>query len=114
MQGLLDASLMQNLQNRFCEANNVYLVCLSRERGVVTKAYGEKEELEYIHSIVNKNMHMSLMNKLLDHGIENVLEEDCGTDLVKMCGVSIRAGGKTEAIWIVIGIMEQPDAGVPS
>lgn len=43
MQGLLDASLMQNLQNRFCEANNVYLVCLSRERGVVTKAYGEKE-----------------------------------------------------------------------
>ena len=49
MQGLLDASLMQNLQNRFCEANNVYLVCLSRERGVVTKAYGEKEELEYIH-----------------------------------------------------------------
>lgn len=114
MQGLLDASLMQNLQNRFCEANNVYLVCLSRERGVVTKAYGEKEELEYIHSIVNKNMHMSLMNKLLDQGIENVLEEDCGTDLVKMCGVSIRAGGKTEAIWIVIGIMEQPDTSVPS
>lgn len=114
MQGLLDASLMQNLQNRFCEANNVYLVCLSRERGVVTKAYGEREELEYIHSIVNKNMHLSLMNKLLDQGIENVLEEDCGTDLVKMCGVSIRAGGKTEAIWIVIGIMEQPGAGVPS
>ena len=38
--GLLDATLMQNLQDRFCDANNVYLVCLSRTRGVVTKAYG--------------------------------------------------------------------------
>ena len=25
-QGLLDASLMQNLQDRFCDANNIYLV----------------------------------------------------------------------------------------
>ena len=25
--GLLDATLMQNLQDRFCDANNVYLVC---------------------------------------------------------------------------------------
>ena len=35
-QGLLDASLMQNLQDQFCQANNVYLVCLSKEQGVVT------------------------------------------------------------------------------
>ena len=41
--GLLDATLMQNLQDRFCDANNVYLVCLSRSRGVGTKAYCSKE-----------------------------------------------------------------------
>ena len=28
--GLLDATLMQNLQDRFCDANNVYLVCLEQ------------------------------------------------------------------------------------
>lgn len=112
-QGLLDASLMQSLQNRFCDANNVYLVCLSKKRGVVTKAYGSKEELGYIHGIVNMDMHVSLMNKLLDNGIESVLEEDCGTDLVKMCGVSIKVGGETAATWIVIGVMENNDADVP-
>lgn len=112
-QGLLDASLMQSLQDRFCDANNVYLVCLSKKRGVVTKAYGSKEELGYIHSIVNMDMHVSLMNKLLDNGIESVLEEDCGTDLVKMCGVSIKVGGETAATWIVIGVMEKEDADVP-
>lgn len=112
-QGLLDAALMQSLQDRFCDANNVYLVCLSKKRGVVTKAYGSKEELSYIHSIVNMDMHVSLMNKLLDSRIESVLEEDCGTDLVKMCGVSIRVGGETAATWIVIGIMENEGEEVP-
>lgn len=112
-QGLLDASLMQSLQDRFCDANNVYLVCLSKKRGVVTKAYGSKEELGYIHSIVNMDMHVSLMNKLLDNGIESVLEEDCGTDLVKLCGVSIKVGGETAATWIVIGVMENDSADVP-
>ncbi len=112
-QGLLDASLMQSLQDRFCDANNVYLVCLSKKRGVVTKAYGSKEELGYIHSIVNMDMHVSLMNKLLDNRIESVLEEDCGTDLVKLCGVSIKVSGETAATWIVIGVMESEDADVP-
>lgn len=112
--GLLDATLMQNLQDRFCDANNVYLVCLSRTHGVVTKAYGSKEELAYIHGLTGVERHMTLMNRLLDDGIESVLEEDCGNDLVKMCGVSIKIGGKTAAIWIVIGIMEREDADVPS
>ena len=112
--GLLDATLMQNLQDRFCDANNVYLVCLSRTRGVVTKAYGSKEELAYIHGLTGVERHMTLMNRLLDDGIESVLEEDCGNDLVKMCGVSIKIGGKTAAIWIVIGIMDREGGDVPS
>ena len=51
---------MQNLQDRFCDANNVYLVCLSRTRGVVTKAYGSKEELAYIHGLTGVERHMTL------------------------------------------------------
>lgn len=112
-QGLLDASLMQILQDRFCDANNVYLVCLSPKSGVVTKAYGSKEELNYIHSLVNMDMYVALMNKLLDNRSENMLEEDCGTELIKLCGVSIKVSGETAAIWIVIGIMEHVEQDVP-
>lgn len=111
---MLDEALMQSLQDRFCDANNVYLVCLSKKRGVVTKAYGSRDELAYIHSLVDMDRHIALMNKLTDNGIESVLEEDCGTDLVKMCGVSIKVGGKTAATWIVIGIMEKEDEDVPA
>ena len=34
---LLDQSLMQSMQDRFCDANNVYMVCLNAQNGVVTK-----------------------------------------------------------------------------
>lgn len=110
--GLLDAALMQSLQDRFCDANNLYLVCLSKKRGVITKAYGSKEEIGYIHSLVTMDMHVSLMNKLMDSEIESVMEEECGTDLVKMCGVSIRVSGEAIATWIVIGVMEQDVSAV--
>lgn len=110
---LLDASLMQNLQDRFCDANNVYLVCLSKKRGVITKAYGSRDELAYIHGLVDMDKHILLMNKLTDNGIESVLEEDCGKDFVKMCGVSIKISGQTAATWIVIGVMENADEEIP-
>ena len=104
--GLLDAALMQDLQERFCDANNVYLACISKKHGVVTKAYGSKEELNYIHKYVNMDMHVSLLNKLIESDIESVVEENCGTNLIKMCGVAVRVGGEIIAIWIVIGVME--------
>ena len=112
--GLLDALLMQSLQDRFCDANNVYLVCLSRKRGVITKAYGSKEELAYVHSVVTMDMHVSLLNKMVDSRIENVIEEDCGTDAIKMCGVSIRVGGENVATWVVVGVMEDAAEDVPA
>lgn len=108
-EGLLDSTLLQGLQDRFCSANNLYLVCLSRKQGVITKAYGTKDELNYVHSLVDMDQHVSLLNKMVDAEIEDVIEEDCGLAYVKMCGVSIKVEGQTTAIWIVIGILE-PEA----
>lgn len=105
--GLLDAGLMQGLQDRFCSANNLYLVCLSRKYGVITKAYGSKEELDYLHKRVDMNRHVSLLNKLISNQIESVVEEDCGYENIKMSGVSIRVDGDTAAIWVVIGVIRE-------
>ena len=61
---LLDQSLMQSMQDRFCDANNVYMVCLNAQNGVVTKAYGTKEELEYVYSKAGRERHVSLLDKM--------------------------------------------------
>ena len=112
--GILDARMMQELQDHFCEANNLYLACLSVKYGVVTKAYGSREELAYIHSKVNMDMHVALMNQLMNSDTENVIEMNCEQTLTKMCGVAIRIKDEIEAIWIAIGIMEESNEEIPA
>ena len=110
---LLDQSLMQDMQDRFCDANNVYMVCLNAQNGVVTKAYGSKEELEYVHSKVGMERHASLLQKMAGSSIESVVEEPLDTEQIKMCGVAIRVSGETIAIWIVVGIMDDILEDIP-
>lgn len=110
--GSLEPSVMQNLQDRFCESNYIYLVCLSQKRGVITKAYGSKEELEYIHSHASMDMHVSLLGKLMNSR-ENVVEEEDVPSHIRMSGISVKAGNDLDAIWIAVGVMEDTGAEVP-
>lgn len=103
---LIDPNMLQELQDQFCRANNLYLVCLSREEGVLTKAYGSEEELSYIHSQVDKRLYMDLVAQLGRDEVESMIEQPVGHDYIKMCGISTRIEGKTVVIWIVIAIME--------
>ena len=72
---LLDATLMQNLQDRFCDANNLYLRCLDKNRTEVTKTYGSKEELEYLGSVIDMDKHIGLLERLLEQEAEDAFEE---------------------------------------
>ena len=102
---LLDGRVLQGLQDSFCACNNLYCVCLSQMQGVVTKAYGSKEELNYIHEKVGMARHIVLLNRLITSEMEDVVEESLEEDYLKMNGVAIRVGGKIAAIWIVIGVL---------
>lgn len=102
---LLDARLIQGMQDRFCASNNLYCVCLSQSQGVVTRAFGSKEELNYIHDRIGMARHVLLLNKVLETEIEDVVEEPLEEDYLKMSGIAIRVGGRIAAIWIVIGVM---------
>lgn len=112
--GIVDPELMQDLQDHFCDAHNLYLACLSKKHGVITKAYGSREELSYIHSKVDMDMHVSLLNRLISSNLESVVEMNCNQNLTKMCGIAIRIGGDIVAIWIVIGLMEGTDEEIPA
>lgn len=112
--GLVDPALMQELQDHFCEAHNLYLACLSKKHGVITKAYGSREELSYIHSKVDMDMHVSLLNRLVNSNLESVVEMNCNRSSVKMCGVAVRMNGDIAAIWIAIGLLEGMEEDIPS
>lgn len=99
--GLIDAELLEKLQERFCRANHMYLVCLGRNHGVITKCYGTEEQVRFIHELAGMDKHMRLLDRLLDNEVEHVVEEEMEQPHVKMCGVSIPVDGKTELIWVV-------------
>lgn len=112
--GLVEPAMMQELQDHFCDAHNLYLACLSKKHGVITKAHGSREELSYIHAQVDMDMHVTLLNRLINSNLESVVEMDCNRQSVKMCGVAVRLNGDVVAIWIVIGLLENAQGEIPS
>ena len=112
--GLVDPALMQDLQDHFCDAHNLYLACVSKKHGVITKAYGSREELSYIHNKVDMDVHVSLLNCLVNSKFETVIEASLTQKSIKMCGVAIRVNGDIVAIWIVIALLEGTDEEIPT
>ena len=112
--GIVDPNMMQDLQDHFCEAHNLYLACISKRYGVITKAYGSKEELAYLHSKVDMDMHVALLDRLLSSDTENVLKMESDGDVTRICGIAVRVNGEIVASWIAIGIMENAKEEIPS
>lgn len=114
--GLIDTKMLQKLQDQFCYSNNLYVVCLGQKEGVITKAYGTKDELEYVHSLVNESVYMQLVSKIENEQIETMVEYPATQDFVKVCAISTRIEGKTQVIWVIVGFLEEKmtsQAGVP-
>lgn len=111
---LLDKFLMQNLQDRFCDANNVYMICLAAQEGVITEVYGSKEELLYLDSMADIRYYALRLRKMIENSIESVMEAPLDTDCMKICASAIRVSGETAAVWLVIGVMDEKDGEIPS
>lgn len=103
--GLIDSAMLQQLQDQFCRANNLYLVCLGREEGVITKAYGSREELSFLHSLVDKQAYMNLILRAEHDWVETMLEQQVSQACIKMCSIATRIEKKVEVIWVVIGLL---------
>ena len=103
--GLIDSAMLQQLQDQFCHANNLYLVCLGREEGVITKAYGSREELSLLHSLVDKQAYMNLIMRAEHDWVETMLEQQVSQACIKMCSIATRIEKKVEVIWVVIGLL---------
>ncbi len=104
-EGLIEPELLQKLQDFFCQTNAVYLACIDKEEGVITKAYGSVEDKKFIFDLINKDTYMSLLRKLNDSDIESIVEEPLELDYLKMSGVSVKIDEDIFMMWVVIGII---------
>lgn len=105
-EGLIDPKILQRLQDYFCQANGIYLACVGRQLGVLTKAYGSRAEREFVHSMVDKDTYMSLLKKLQTSSVENVIEEPVDFNFIRMAGITNRLEDNNQLSWVAIGVIE--------
>ena len=105
-------TLFQKIQDYFCRANRVYLSCLNREDGVITKAYGTENEKVFLHSIAGESRYMNLLSRLEDCAVESVIEEPLDVEYAKLYGVSVSVDGEQKLMWAALALIDEkiPDA----
>ena len=102
-----DPRLFQKIQDYFCQANGVYLSCLSKKDGVITKSYGDAEAKDFVYRLVGEGRYMSLISKLGNCGVENVIEEALDEDYVKLYGVSVAVDGEQALMWVAVALIDE-------
>lgn len=106
---ILDKEMLQELQDAFCGADQVYAVCLGRDGNPVTDIYGGKEELAWLSEmLLEPAYYQEYFRRLFDEeDLENIIEQDTKIPYIKMCGMAIRLSDRTEAVWVMIGILRE-------
>jgi ligand-binding sensor protein len=61
---LIDISMLQQLQDQFCCADHLYLMCVDKNKGVVTKPFGTEEQVEFLRTQVDKHAYMELVDQM--------------------------------------------------
>ena len=102
---LIDKSLLQRFQNRFSEANCVYLACLGKDGNPITTEFGQEENRQFLHNAIGEQAYESLLGKLRSSIVENMVEEELEKKYLKLCTISTRIEGKTQIIWIVAAVI---------
>ena len=79
---LIDPELIQQLQDNFCRACDLYIVCMGKKEGVITRAYGSREELSFLHELVGNSDYLKLVRLLNVDTVESMIEHNVGVDYV--------------------------------
>ncbi|MCI5857079.1 MAG: EAL domain-containing protein [Agathobacter sp.] len=102
---LVDENVLQRFQDRFSEANCIYLSCLGTEDGLITKSFGDETAKSYFQEQIGQAAYMSLLAKAKSSIVENLVEEELPQKHIKLCAVSTRIEGRTQIIWIVNAVI---------
>ncbi len=86
----VDIKRLQQLQDSFCKANDVYVYCVMKYQGQLTSFSGSSEEEEYVDSHFTSQLRQELMNSFIDGTAENIVERYSTEDYFLYRGVAIR------------------------
>ena len=67
---LIDLQLTKEMQERFCEANDLYTMCLDSRKRTIGELYGTEEEKAFIKGRVPEELYRELLERLYATEVE--------------------------------------------
>jgi hypothetical protein len=113
---LIDTDLLQRLQNHFCNANDVCLACLDRERNLLTEISDCEETQQFFIDRFPKNAYNSLLRSVEISQVEAIVEEPLPVPYMKLCSVITRVEGAITLVWVVAAVIDEyvkPEDEIP-
>ncbi len=96
---------LQSLQDSFCKANDLYMICVSRKHGQLTSFSGSKPEEDFVDSNFPESLKKEIIDSFVDGAPENIVEPASAEDYFLYRGVAFR-GDKDEVVgmWLCFAI----------
>ena len=70
----INTEAMQALQDSFCKANDMYIMCVSKTQGQVTSFSGTRPEEEFVDRYFSGELRREIVDSFVDGNVENVVE----------------------------------------
>ena len=104
----INTEAMQALQDSFCKANDMYIMCVSKTQGQVTSFSGTRPEEEFVDRYFSGELRREIVDSFVDGNVENVVGRYGTEDYLLYRGVAIRGlEGKCQGVWLCFGIAKE-------
>lgn len=104
---ILSEENIQNLLEKFCKVNQVYSIYLEKENEISENDMNQIKNWTGIGEYISPQICNDLVEQLMQHSVEEVIEADLPMDYIRLCAVVVRIEQKVVAKWLVGGILKE-------
>lgn len=108
MEGLLEKGDMEQLQEQFCRAEDVFALCMDDKGHPVTEWSGEKTERERIRGCVSAERMDAMFRRVSEEGsLEEQIVEPTEYENVRLAALAVKASGRVVCCWFILAVFPE-------
>ena len=104
---LIDTDLLQRLQEHCCNANNIYLACLDRDRNFLTSVNESEEVKQFFSARLPQKALKNLLDSTEISQVERIIEEPLPVPYIKLLSIVVRVDEAVALVWVAAAVLEE-------
>lgn len=105
MENVLNSIHLQKLQDRLCQAGNVYGCCYDTDGKKITDISGPEKDVELLGSYVLEEQYEAIRRRICESEMEDLLVEDTAYPWLKMAAVDSKVEKTSSATWVFAAVL---------